>query len=119
MWKSAIARAKRIGDHGRKTVPIVKVEAGHTFATLNQVADMPSRSFDEDDSNDEVDVGTNTNETPTPAGEHNLQMVGDTQGKAKVVNELVASEPKARRKVDDGKKAAVDARKKLAKARKK
>ena len=115
MWKSAIARAKRIGDHGRKSVPLVKVESGHQFSSINQVSETALRSLDDDDSDDESVLPTTTSDTTT--GMDTVQLP-ETQGMAVVVNEEVVAEPKARRNSNAVKKAAIDARKKLTKARK-
>ena len=112
MWKSAIARAKRIGDHGRKAVPLVKMEAGHHFASIMEDAGKGLVSLDDDDSDEEVVGGL------TSFGVGTMQTVASTQAVA--ANEEVACEPKSvKRNVASAKKAAISARKKLAKARNK
>ena len=118
MWKSAIARAKRIGDHGRKSVPIVKVEAGHKFLNLEKDGDKASESEDDEGSNHVYSEPVlNTTETITVAYE---PAIPDTQ--SSIFNEIGSTEvgvkKSLKRAVSAGKQAAANARKKLALTRK-
>ena len=122
MWKSAIARAKRIGDHGRKSVPVVKVESNYHFGNLHQFSENALRSND-DDSDDDAVIATKT-ATKTTSIESVSVVVDDNQimvsaGLEEDVAFACAPDRKSsKRKGSAGKKAAVDARKKLSKARK-
>ena len=72
MWKSAIARAKRLKDEGRKFSPVVKKEPTHIRWQANVVAENEGSCSDED-AQTHNDAGGSSNDaavgvlSPTPA----------------------------------------------------
>ena len=119
MQISAIDRAKRIGDHGRKAVPVVKVEQGHNFSSLEGDVEKTSRSDEDDYSNDDCPEATSKS-SDLIIVDHEVASAADIQ--ASVVNEKTVEssvQPKSlKRAVAGGKLAAANARKKLARNRK-
>ena len=118
IWKSAIARAKRIGDHGRKSAPIVKVEAAHQF-THFEVDDQNTSQSDDDDLNQDACFEA-TIDTTGANILHQHQAIS-SHVEASIEHQEIAG-PSAskslKRAVAGGKKAAANARKKLAQNRK-